>query len=890
MLKNENEALPLSTGAKVTVFGKNSVNIVRGGSGSSAGTSSEVTDTLYSSLESAGIECNPVMKAFYEGSESGSGRPATQPGMGSILTGYPTGETPVSMYGTKQRDSYKQYGDAAIVVFSRIGGEGFDLPRTMFWNGKSYNDPSWSGTEVVPGARNKTDHYLQLDRNETDMLNEACQNFKKVIVVINSPSPMELGFLDDPDHYAYNKNIDAALWIGSPGNSGINALGRILNGTINPSGKTADTYARNFKANPTWNNFGNNLAAQGNYYTYQGEAVNAQFVEYREGIYVGYRYYETRGYTEEKNGNSEWYKENVVYPFGYGKSYTTFEWDVSDVKLESDKITVDVTVTNTGDYDGKDVVQLYFTSPYKEKGIEKSYVVLGDFVKTDLLPANAGEKSTSTYTLSVDLRDMASYDYNDANINGHIGFELEKGIYEIKIMRDSHNVERSQTVELPEIFYDNDSVTEKAIVNLFEEMNEFNKGKWSYLSRADWENTWPRPVTIEEKAITAEFANSLTYTINDKVGDPWFKPESEMPEQSKNVMPYNDTPIKLYDLIGLDYNDPKWNDLLSQLTVGQMAELIGQGSYRTVNIDNIDKPLTTDPDGPMGFSIFMGSPTVYDTCYYAGECVVGTTWNTELAYAMGVMIGNESLIGNEKGDGSPYSGWYAPAVNIHRSQFSGRNFEYYSEDGFLSGKLAAQVIKGAKSKGVYTYLKHFALNDQETDRDTNGILTWANEQIMREIYFKPFEIGVKEGGTTAIMSSFNRMGTVWAGGDYRLLTRLLREEWGFRGMVITDFNLTPYMNPDQMIRAGGDLNLSPMKAPTETTTATSVNAMRQATKNILYTVANSNAMNGMGKGVVYRYDPPYWMIALIIADVAVGAGIVIWGCIVIKKSLKNDLK
>lgn len=335
----------------------------------------------------------------------------------------------------------------------------------------------------------------------------------------------------------------------------------------------------------------------------------------------------------------------------------------------------------------------------------------------------------------------------------------------------------------------------------------------------------------------------------------------------------------------MDYEDKRWDELLSQLTVRQMVELIGTGNYNTMYIDNIAKPETMDPDGPVGFTAFMGDPSVYDTCFYACGCVLGATYNTELAYRMGEMVGNEGLIGNEKGDGRPYSGWYAPAVNIHRSPFSGRNWEYYSEDGYLSGIMASGVIKGAMSKGVYCYVKHFALNDQETNRSNNGILVWANEQAMREIYFRAFELTVKEGGTTAMMSGFNRIGTTWAGGSYELLTEVLRGEWKFKGMVITDYNYaTPYMDVNQMIRAGGDLNLSQANLPAENNDPTQVASLRRATKNILYTVASSNVMNGLGEGVIYRYYAAGWRIGLIVFDAVAAVAVAAGGAAVIYRA------
>ena len=872
LLKNDG-VLPLQKGKKISVFGKNSVNLVLGGSGSNAGGSSgKNSKTVYSSLSDAGFVVNPIMKSFYE-SDSTS-RPQA-PGMGSILTGFPISETPLSSYSTEVKNSYSQYNDLALVVISRIGGEGFDLPRTMMWNGSNYT--TWNGANsLIPGARNKTDHYLQLDQNETDMLKEANDNFDNVVVVINSANTIELGFLDDVNHYAYQPNIKGALWVGTPGNSGIGALGKILNGEVNPSGRTVDLYARDFKNDPTWNNFGNNLREDGNRYFCE-KIRNAWTVEYEEGIYTGYRYYETRDFVEKSHNNNDWYKQNVVYPFGYGLSYTDFEWTVTprtqnnSVIDDVSELIFDVKVKNNGNVSGKDVVELYYTAPYFDGGIEKAHVVLKDFVKSNLLAPGAEE----TYQLSLKTRDMASYDYNDANNNNFKGYELEVGEYEIKIMKNSHEPVSTFKYNLNNaIRYENDEVTNTPIVNQFDDVsNHITK----YLSRSDFDGTWPTMMTAEELVVSTDFISTLTYRNNDKESDPWYSATS--PNQSTRVLDKKEIKHQLYELIGADYNDPKWDELLDQLTVDQMASLIKTGEYRTTAIINIGKPLTTDADGPMGFAVFMGDPKIYDTCYYAGEIVVAATFNIDLVEKMGEMVGNEGIIGNEKGDGSPYSGWYAPAMNLHRSQFGGRNFEYYSEDPFLSGEMATSIVKGTNKKGVYAYCKHFALNEQETNRDSSGLITWANEQAMRENYFLPFEMVTKNGKATAMMSAFNRLGSIWAGGNYNLLTNVLRKEWGFVGMVITDFNLTEYMNVDQMLRAGGDISLSADKKIKDTTSPTAVTALRRATKNVLYTVANSNAMNGIGEGVELSYKLPYWVIGVIAINIAVGSAFGIWGLV-----------
>ncbi len=898
LLKNE-AALPIKTPVsdstvskcpRISVFGKNSVNLVYGGSGSSGSNTNGATD-LYTGLENAGYSVNPTLKAFYENdSLSGGGRPSSTPDMGTILTGYPVGETPISSYTADVRSSYQDYADAAIVVISRIGGEGYDLPRTMKVSSSGdykagFSDKNaWDSDTPVEGARSAEDHYLQLDQNETDLLEEVCTHFETVIVLLNCTS-IEAGFLDDSSHYAWQENIKAALWIGNPGYTGIDGACAVLNGSVSPSGHLADTWARDFKADPTWNNFSSNLSYMGNRYLLNGKmTTKASYftVDYEEGIYVGYRYWETRGETDGEN----WYREHVVYPLGYGMSYTSFSWTLENVAewngaaIDADStISFQVTVRNEGDIAGKDVVQLYVTAPYYDGGIEKASRVLAGFAKTETLQPGQSE----TVTISVDAQSLASYDCYDANSNGITGWELEHGEYQFSFLSNAHGMDdgshvgESITISMSvedDLYFATDSTTGTQIENLFEDADD---QLGSVLSRADWEGTWPSMPTEEERNMDSNFIHSLTWTVDDD-GKSWYT--DVMPETGKNAS------IQLHEMIGKDFDDPDWDTVLNALTTEDMVNLVGIANYNTAAISSIGKPRTTDPDGPSGFTLFMGDPSVYDTCFYCSECVLAATWNEQLAYEMGCMIGNEGIWGDSEGRASsmPYSGWYAPATNIHRSQFGGRNWEYYSEDGFLSGKMAANVCAGAKSKGVYTYLKHFALNDQETNRDSNGILTWATEQSMREIYFRPFEIAVKEGRTNAIMSSFNRIGGTWAGGNYNLLTKLLREEWGFVGMVVTDYNMmSSYMSADQMIRAGGNLNLSQDGRPTAELTATQVNALRNASKDVLYVVANSCAMNGISESTSITYAMPYWEIALITLDCIVVLGSAIWCAWVISK-------
>ncbi len=876
LLKNEDNVLPLNEGAQVSVFGKNSVNLVYGGSGSS-GSTNKTQKTLYDSLEAAGFSVNPTLKAFYgNNSKSGSGRGAN-PEMGEIIAGFAVGETPVSKYDASVESSYASYNDAAIVVISRIGGEGFDLPRTM------KSDYSDSATKI-DGARSMEDHYLQLDQNETDLLAYVCSRFEKVVVVINSSTSMELGFLDDPTHYAYHSNILGAVWIGHPGNNGIMALGRLLDGEKTFSGHTVDTYVRDFTKDPSYQNFGNYNVEEGNRYIIEGKYSSQKFyfVDYDEGIYMGYRYWETRGFTD----GDEWYDNHIVYPFGYGLSYTTFSWEfeneseIADTALTADgQITLKVKVTNTGKtYSGKEVVQLYVTAPYTNGGIEKAHVVLSDFVKTDLLAPGESQ----TVEIVFDPYTAASYDYNDANGNGFKGYELEAGEYQLKLCSNAHTIVDTTTVKVENtIRYD--ETTENNASNLFDDVSAFfdSENGVTTLSRTDWEGTFPTGRTQEEKTIDSDYVAKNLAAIRNDDGK-WYT--DEMPTTGKEIT------VDFSKLVGLDYNDELWDEFLDQMTLENMAKLVGTGAFETIPIQELGVPGTYNEDGASGFTNFMAADSasaVYDTCFYQSECVLGASWNKELAEKMGEMIGNEALIGNERGDGLPYSGWYAPSVNLHRSQFGGRNWEYYSEDGILSAQMAAGVIKGAKSKGVVTYIKHFAINDQETCRDQNGYCTWVTEQAMREIYFKPFEYAVKEANTLGVMSSFNRLGTVWTGGSYALLTELLRGEWGFEGCVITDYALNGYLNVEQMIRAGGDIMLNQggkIPAHDSNVSATQVACLRRASKNILYAVANSNITNMN----IVGYRLPIWQEFLIYADIVIGVGCLIWLGIVVNQAIRED--
>lgn len=891
LLKNKDGAIPIPTPVsdrevsvkpRISVFGKNSVNISYGGSGSGGASTKDAID-LYSSLETAGYEVNPKLRSFYNDSKlSGNGRSSNSSDLdsGSTIV-LSTGETPQEKYTAQVKESYRSYSDAAIVVFTRIGGEGFDLPRTM--NGAS-------------GARKQDDHFLRLDQNELDLLDSVCLfGFQKVIVLINAGNTMELGFLENTDYYQHADKIDAALNVGFPGNSGLIAVGEILNGTVNPSGRTVDTYSMDFKKDPTWNNFGDNRVTEsskslgGDQYSLNGKSQLYYFVDYEEGVYVGYKYYETRGAIDGET----WYQQNVVYPFGYGLSYTKFSWEVVEKPIENtsiakgQKYTIKVKVTNIGSVAGKDVVQLYAQAPYIAGEIEKPHKTLVDFAKTITLEPNESD----VVELVFDPYYLASYDYKDQNNNGNSGYELDAGDYALYVSENAHTSRETIAFSVSsDILYTNDPVTGTPVVNRYTDCADakFNSDTQlsTVLSRNDWVATWPT-TPGDERFVEESFIDALKDVSTNNPND---YSDEEMPFfDEEGSLTLRDMILdEKGDYVAADYNDERWEALISQCSVSDLINMYDNGAFKSQEIGVIEKPLTNDTDGPAGFVNFMDKNTYYGTCYYCSESVIGATWNLELIEKFGEMVGNEGILGDAsgKGNGLPYSGWYAPGVNIHRSQFGGRNFEYYSEDGVLNGKMAAAQIRGCQSKGVYCFMKHFALNEQETHRSINGDLTWVTEQAMREIFLRPFEIAVKEGGARAVMSSFNRIGTRWTGGDYRLLTEILRNEWGFKGMVICDFNTIPqYMNSRQMAYAGGDLNLATFpESWCDESDVSDVVVLRKAVKNIFYTVANSNAMNGK----IIDYQRPLWQILMFVVDGVAAIGIIVSGIIVHKPKKTDD--
>lgn len=842
LLKNENAALPMNKGARISVFSKNSVNLSYGGSGS-GGFDTSNNKNLYESLNDAGFVTNPTLKNFYESSQSGPVRTANSSDLDNgDNQKIATAETPQSKYTDAVRNSYADYSDAALVVITRIGGEGFDLPR---YQGDS------------EGAVSPDSHYLELDQNEIDLLTAVTDGtFKRVVVVFNTPSSFEATFLKDSAYAAFADKIDAAVWIGFTGSNGITALGEILNGDVNPSGRLVDTWAADFTKNPSFVNFGTGCLPDttdkydgGMYYS----------VDYEEGIYVGYRYYETRGETD----GEDWYNANVVYPFGYGLSYTTFDWTVGDASASEIElgttITVPVTVKNTGSVAGKEVVQLYASAPYTLGGIEKAHKVLVGFAKTKLLQPGESE----TVTVSFDPYSTASYDYRDANSNGFSGYELEAGEYTLYVSRNAHESEKAIALNLAaDVQIGTDPTTDSEVVNRYTDSENFLDSDWqldTMLSRADWEGTWPTPQTAQQHAGTDRLYEEIRSEEHNNPTDfdseeyPWFGEEPTL--TLRDLLPSAEA--EGYEPV-VSYDDERWEELMMGCDEEEMIALINNGAYHTLAMESVGLPATIHGDGPSGFTCFMSKEQVNGTCQYVSEPVMASTWNINLMNELGEAIGEEGTIG-DKATGQPYSSIYAPGVNIHRSPFGGRCSEYFSEDPFISGMMGAAEVQGIQSRGVLPTVKHFVANEQETHRSIGGDLSWLSEQALREIYLKPFEYTVKLGETRGIMTSFNRIGTRWTGGDYRLLTEILRNEWGFNGLVICDFNTIPqYMIPRMMFYAGGSLDLatqqSAMWTDCDTSDAGDAIVLMRAVKDVMYALVNSNAMNAE----VIGYNPPIW--------------------------------
>ena len=804
LLKNES-LLPLNETKKLNIFGWESINPAYGGAGS--GGINDLYDivSLNQGLENAGFSINQELVDFY------NNYGADNPEMSIQKQSWTLPEPPVDTYSDELIKSAKEYSDVAVVVLSRKAGEGHnDIPMDV--RKAAYDNNSDEYDDFPEG-----EHYLQLSQTERDMVDMVCSNFDNVIVVYNGANQFELGFADE------YPQIKSVVWCPGTGNVGFNALGKVFSGEVNPSGKTPDTFIYDMTTAPWWNN------AEKTEYTNLAdmavEGMNAgtaqvyapAFTNYVEGIYVGYKYYETAA----QEGAID-YDKTVQYPFGYGLSYTEFEQKMGELEEKDGQISVDVEVTNTGDVAGKDVVEVYYKPPYTNGGIEKSSANLIEFEKTNLL--QPGESQTVTVTFSIE--DMASYDENNAK-----AYILEKGDYVISINSDSHTVLNQKTYTADkDVVYKGENKRasdDTAATNVFEDA----KGDVTYLSRADhfanYEEATAAPASAElgEPYVSEYHLNSnfdKTTYLNDE-----------------DVMPTTgaDNGLTLADMRDADYDDPRWEKLLDQLTVDEMANMIAMAGYQTAAMDSVGKVATLDFDGPAAIN---NNFTGVGSIGFPIEVVVASTWNKELAQAWGECMGK---ISQEMGA----EGWYAPGMNTHRTAFGARNYEYFSEDGVLAGNMGAKAVEGARKYGVYSYIKHFALYEG----NAKMVSVWSNEQAIREIYLKPFEISVKQGGANAVMVSWSFLGDKWTGESSNLMNTVLRDEWGFRGMALTDFfrnNGHGFMNADAALANGVDAMLSTFNGEENNVAnpehPTAVLQMRNACKNVMYTVVSSWAYDG----------------------------------------------
>jgi beta-glucosidase len=849
LLQNDG-ALPLAADAKVTVFGQDFVDPVYGGGGAGSIDTSKAID-LQTAFADAGLDVNPTLTDFYTDGAGKDFRKTTPDvyGQGS----FSVNEVPVTLYTEAVKASFGDYADAAIVVIGRSGGESSDLATAPDEDGNTY---------------------LQLSAEEKDTLALAAESFDTVIVLLNTQNPVELGFLEDT-------SISAALWVGAFGQTGATAVAEALTGVVNPSGALVDTYAYDSLSAPSMENFGD--------YTIANSTVDRgdKYMVYAEGIYVGYQYYETR-YEDVVLGTEPAvnfdYATQVQFPFGFGSSYTSFEWSDYTVTENGDAYDVAVTVTNSGDVAGKDVVQVYLQSPYTEydkaNGIEKPSVELAGYAKTASLEAGTSE----TVTVSVPKESFKAYD-----ADGYGTYIVDEGDYYLAAGENAHealnsilaakgfttadgmdadgnaDLAFSTTVgSLDSTTYAASQETGAAITNEFADVDvrTYDEG-FTYLSRSDWTGTWPATYADGEWTAPEQMLADLEIPVVD-----------ETVATAPSVGTVNDQygELSTATLIDEDYSSPAWDALIGQMSADDIDKLTRVGGYATQTIESITLPATVDKDGPAGISgtlvggdSGMGFPT---------PIVLASSWNDELAEQVGAAIGEDSLA-------LGVTGWYAPSMNIHRSPYSGRNFEYYSEDALLSGKMGAAVVTGAQSKGVLVYVKHFALNDQEANRVGGAI--FANEQSTRELYLAPFEITVREGDARGIMASMNRIGATWSGAHAGLMTAALRDEWGFTGLVITDqasYSVFAYEDLRAGLAAGTDLWLNSDASlwvlEGDQVTPTVMANQQRAAKNIVFAIANSNAMNGIASDSKIVPVTPLWQWTLIAITVLGGLALAFW--------------
>ncbi len=908
LLKNEDDALPLSADemTKVNVFGWAAYDWMTSTFGSGYSNTTLTKVKFFDALQAANIQYNTTLydmyKNFYSATTSKWGMSDLREYRGDVEVGgtrkFVLHEPGADYYTDEIIAEAREFSSVALVVIGRTGGEAADL---RFHQEKQVQSDGSSAT-----VTDNTRTYLQLSTEEEEMIAAAKEACDKVIVLLNTSNTMELGFVED-------EGIDACLLVGLTGLTGVNAVVDILRGAdeegnaVSPSGRTVDTYAYSVSSAPSSVNSGFGGAKKYNGFSGTNKEYYNAYLDYYEGIYVGYRYYETAA----EDGFID-YAQTVQYPFGYGMSYTTFEWSVTDVRVDGDRIDYDgtnelgenstieisVEVFNTGDVAGKEVVELYYTAPYYTGEVEKAFVVLGAFAKTGVIPA--GESDTVMLELSA--RDMASYDCYGLSRDNFTGYVLDGGIYTLRLRTDAHTSatmsEESRTGADIEFSvpgngyeYDTDDVTGNPVENRFTGEDAIDgyqldgseeNAEIVYLSRAEFDTTFPTEIATRDRndaayaIATAQqpTAEQLAATGYADVEEPWTGLTADITLES------------MLDVEG--YDDDRWENFISQLSTDEMFELIRNGYFKTAALPSIEKEEYVDLDGPAGLNTRVTSATGCNFIAYPSETMLGQTWNTDLAYAVGQSVGNEASDAN-----AGIMGWYAPGANIHRNPYGGRNAEYYSEDGLLSGKFAAETIRGAKSKGLYCYMKHFVANDSETLRE--GLYTFMTEQTLREIYLKPFEIAVKEGGSNAIMTSMNRLGATWAGASYALCTQILREEWGFEGTLVTDWvdTGTDYMPVYKGIWAGNDIwlnnndgGISKLFDDSLANDDVFVTLAQKVSRNVLWTLIDTlqTADAALSAGTTYDMT---WVWYIVAAEVVLAAGLGTLTFFMVRNLLRN---
>lgn len=843
LLENDG-ILPIDNPSNINLFGWSSVNPAYGGTGSGGLNDLYEKVSLIDSFTDAGFQVNQELVDFYNNFSNERAE------MSLSKQNWTLTEAPASAYSNQLIEQAKEFSDIAVIVLSRVAGEGHnDMPKNVV-------EASYDNTANGYEDFTEEEHYLELSKTEEDLVDLVCNNFNHVLVIYNSANPMELGFVEDYEQ------IQSVLWCQGSGNVGFEALGKILTGEVNPSGRTSDTFIYDMTKAPWWNNWEathysnmENLAVEG-MNSGMAQTYYPSFTNYVEGIYVGYKYYETAA-TEGAIA----YDQLVQYPFGYGLSYTTFKQEMSDIVVDDGEISFDVTVTNTGNVSGKDVVEVYYNPPYVNGGIEKSTVNLIDFEKTKLL--EPGESQTLKITF--DLEEMASYD-----MSGNGCYVLESGEYIISINRDSHTILDEQVYRQSEtVRYEKENKRESdqvAATNQFEDVN----GDVTYLSRKNGFENYEEATAAPKSDIMSD-ALMEQYHLNSNFDyTTYINNDDSMPTTGAN------NGIRLNELRGADYDDPRWDLLLDQLTIDEMTNMIALSGYQTPAMDSVGKVQTIDADGPMSINNnFTGEGSIG----FPTETMIACTWSKELAYNYGEMMGKMCREMN-------IAGWYAPGMNTHRTPFGARNYEYFSEDGVLSGNIASGAVRGSAEHGVYAYIKHFAMYEM----NAKMVCVWSTEQAMREIYLKPFEICVKDGDAHAVMVSWSFIGIKWAGENYNLINTVLRDEWGFEGFCLTDFfrnNGHGFMNADAALANGVDAMLSTYaggpNVVQDSDNASSVKYMRQACKNMMYTVVNSWVYeeDGVDTGM------PVWQKAIIGIDIVVGV-MVVGLCVLLYKKSKKE--